>query len=261
MITLAQGVTKGTCMTSRCLYGLRNGILLEFDEVLDALEVIQPQVGGTFYPTGLGFEGAGPVPFPDLFYWLIAPDRADAFEDLFLAYEDETIKATYPDAFSYIRWDLSDDGQPSMRLFRAPVSADTPMPGKAGCRATWARFWTYEKPSMKRLDISCNLVDGRCLASRPNGGAQALPFRVAPGKLLPLITLQDASTYRDRDSSLWKIYDGAYWSYILGTSDSVLVYGTKEEPGEKPAGVAERLIASVRRSFLVEARRRRWPAS
>ena len=246
-------------MTSRCPCGLRNGILLEFDDVLDALEVIQPQVEGIFYPTGLGFEGTGLVPFPDLFGWLITPDKTDAFEELFLAHEDETIKATYPDAFAYIRWDQSDDGQPSMRLLRAPASADTPMPGKAGCRATWARFWTYEKPSLERLDISCNLIDGRCLASRSNSRAPALPFRVAPGKLLPLITMQGADAYHDRESSLWKIYDGAYWSYVLGAGDSVLVYGTKEEPDKKPAGVAERLIASIRRSFLAEAHRSHWP--
>lgn len=246
-------------MTSRCLCGLRNGILLEFDDVLDALETIQPQVEGTFYPTGLGAEGAGHAPFPDLFGWLIGPDRANAFERQFLAYEDDALRAAYPDAFVYVRWDRDAGDQPAMRLFHAPVSADTPMPGKAGCTATWARFWTHGEPSKGSLSISCDLKSGRCLASCSGKSALALPFRVAPGKLMPLITLQGTQAYRGRKRSPWEIYDGAYWSYVLGTSDSILVYGTRKEPGEKPAGLVDRLIASVGHSLLAEARRSRWP--
>lgn len=246
-------------MTSKCLYGLRGGILLEFDDVLDALEVIQPQVEGTFYPTGLGAESMGQAPYPDLFGWLIGPDRANAFEELFLAHEDEAIQAAYPDAFTYVRWDQGDWGQPSMRLFHAPVAADTPMHGKAGCRATWARFWTHGESSGEGLVLYCDLISGRCLADRPGRHGSVLTFRIAPGKLLPLITLQGAHAYRDRKGSPWKIYDGAYWHYVLGTCDSILVYGTREEPDGKPAHIVDRLIASVRRSFLAETRRSRWP--
>ncbi len=246
-------------MASKCLCGLRNGILLEFDDVLDALEVIQPQVEGTFYPTDLGAASVGQAPFPDLFGWLIGPDRADAFEELFLSYEDEAIKAAYPDAFTYVRWDQDNRGQPAMRLLHAPVAEDTPMPGKDGRRATWARFWTHGVPGGERLAISCDLMDGRCLAGRPGGRGPALPFRVDPDELLPLITLRGARAYRNREDLPWKIYDGVFWSYMLGTGDSVLVYGTREEPDEKPVRVADRLIASTRRSFLAEAHRSRWP--
>lgn len=123
--------------------GLRDSWLLEDDALLDSIEALQAQADGTFYPTGRGPESCASIACTDLWGYLVPPSEAEAFERLFLTYEDERIAKLYAKRFVYARWRDDAEGKPEVDFFPAPVLKETPLPGSVGKKATWARFWTW----------------------------------------------------------------------------------------------------------------------
>ena len=67
--------------------GLRDGWFWQDDAILDAIEVLQGQADGTFYPTEYGPESLADVSCPDLWGYLVPQVEAEPFERLFVACE------------------------------------------------------------------------------------------------------------------------------------------------------------------------------
>ena len=235
-------------MESRCLYGLRDGYLLDLDDVLDAVEALQPQIGGVFYPVFIGYSSWNGDWLPDLFGWHIDPEDAGSFEELFLARKDAEIEKAYRGSFSYVRWDSNDEGAPIAHIMPAPIHSDSPMAGRIGQTATWIRLTSSPNGDVcEPVAISCNLVTGYGTVRQSRGDTSPHAFRVSPGKLLPLITLQEAGAYRDRLDSQWVIYDGVTWSYVLGTKSCVLLHGSRWDPVKRETEPIKRLISQIKK--------------
>ena len=123
--------------------GLRDGWFWEDDAILDAIETLQGQADGTFYPTEYGPEGHTDIARPDLWGYLIPKEQSEPFERLFAAREDEQVAKLYGTRFAYARWYNGADGEPKVGFLPAPVSREEPLAGGVGEKATWARFWTW----------------------------------------------------------------------------------------------------------------------
>lgn len=105
--------------------------------------------------------------------------------------------------------------------------------------------------------MSCDLVTGWCeieYVSRKRD-LPAARFRVAAAKLAPYATIGEGVRYGERGESPWMIYDGFYWSYILGADDAVLLRGTRSGPSEKSDKPILSLFRSIRRSARGVTRR------
>lgn len=107
--------------------GLHDGWFWEDDAVLDAIEVLQGQADGTFYPTEYGPESLVDVACPDLWGYLVPRAEAEPFERLFAAREDEQIAELYGGRFAYARWDIGADGEAKASFLPAPPSAKAPV--------------------------------------------------------------------------------------------------------------------------------------
>ena len=97
-------------------------------------------------------------------------------------------------------------------------------------------------------------MSGRCRVSVYE--ERALPevaFKVAPGKLRPLVTMGPPSDCKAPHNP-WEIYDGDYWDYALGTDDAVLLHGTRRYDGKKGEDSIRQLFHEIKRSGLVEMR-------
>ena len=100
------------------------------------------------------------------------------------------------------------------------------------------------------IGIRCDLVTGWCeieYVSR-NRDLPAARFRVAAAKLAPYATIGEGARYGERGEGPWMIYDGFYWSYILGTDDAVLLRGTSGFFREGRRSITSPLFRSIRRS-------------
>ena len=238
---------------------LRDSWFWEDGAVLDAIEVLQGQADGTFYPTEYGPESLVDVARPDLWGYLVPRAEAEPFERLFAAREDEQIAKLYGGRFAYARWDAGADGEPKVGFLPAPVSEEEPIARGIGEKATWARFWTWGPALEGNIDIRCNLVTGWCKIEYVSGKRDlpAARFRVAAAKLAPYATIGESARYDEREESPWTIYDGFYWSYILGTDDAVLLRGTRSDSSEKGDDPVLSLFRSIRRSAR-SATRRLW---
>ena len=239
--------------------GLRDSWLLEDDALLDSIEALQAQADGTFYPTGRGPESCASIACTDLWGYLVPPSEAEAFERLFLTYEDERIAKLYAKRFVYARWRDDAEGKPEVDFFPAPVLKETPLPSSVGKKATWARFWTWGPAPEGNIDIRCNLATGWCeieYTSRKRD-LPAARFRVAAAKIAPYAAIGEGARYGERGESPWMIYDGFYWSYILGTDDAVLLRGMRSSSSEKSDDPILSLFRSIRRSAR-GATRRLW---
>ena len=239
--------------------GLRDGWFWEDDAILNAIETLQGQADGTFYLTEYGPESLVDVACPDLWGYLIPQVEADPFERLFAAREDERIAKLYEDRFAYARWDVGADGEPKVGFLPAPVSEEEPIAGGIGEKATRARFWTWGPAPEGNIDIRCDLVTGWCeivYVSRKRD-LPAARFRVAAARLEPYATIGEGARYGERGEIPWMIYDGFYWSYILGTNDAVLLRGTRSGSSEKSDDPILSLFRSIRRSAR-GATRRLW---
>ena len=236
--------------------GLRDGWFWEGDVILDAIETLQGQADGTFYPTEYGPENHTDIACPDLWGYLIPPEESESFERLFAAREDEQIAKLYESRFAYARWDAA-NSEPKVSFLAAPVSEEGPIAGGIGKKATWARLWTWGPAPEGNIDIRCDLVTGWCeieYVSRKRD-LPAARFRVAAAKLAPYATIGEGVRYGERGEILWMIYDGFYWSYILGTDDAVLLRGTRGGSSEKSDDPVLSLFRSIRRSARGTTRR------
>lgn len=239
--------------------GLRDGWFWEDDAILEAIEVLQGQADGTFYPTECGPESLADVSCPDLWGYLVPRVEADPFERLFAAREDERIAKLYEDRFAYARWDAGADGKPKVGFLPAPVSEEEPIAGGVGEKATWVRFWTWGPAPEGNIDIRCDLVTGWCeivYVSRKRD-LPAARFRVAAARLARYATIGEGTRYGERREGPWMIYDGFYWSYILGTDNAVLLRGTRRGSSEESDDPILSLFRSTRRSAR-GATRRLW---
>lgn len=239
--------------------GLRDSWFWEDDAILDAIETLQDQADGTFYPAEYGPEGHTDIACPDLWGYLIPQEESEPFERLFAAREDEQVAKLYGTRFAYARWYNGADGEPKVGFLPAPVSREEPLAGGVGEKATWARFWTWGPALEDNIDMSCDLVTGWCeieYVSRKRD-LPAARFRVAAAKLAPYATIGEGVHYGERGESPWMIYDGFYWSYILGTDDAVLLRGTRSGSSEKSDEPILSLFRSIRRSAR-GATRRLW---
>lgn len=236
--------------------GLRDGWFWEGDVILDAIETLQGQADGTFYPTEYGPENHTDIACPDLWGYLIPPEESESFERLFAAREDEQIAKLYESRFAYARWDAA-NSEPKVSFLAAPVSEEGPIAGGIGKKATWARLWTWGPAPEGNIDIRCDLVTGWCeieYVSRKRD-LPAARFRVAAAKLAPYATIGEGVRYGERGEIPWMIYDGFYWSYILGTDDAVLLRGTRGGSSEKSDDPVLSLFRSIRRSARGTTRR------
>ncbi|WP_195419579.1 hypothetical protein [Collinsella sp. D33t1_170424_A12] len=215
--------------------GLRDDWFWEDDSVLDAIEALQAQAGGMFYPTECGPESLAGVSCPDLWGYHVPQAEAEAFEPLFAARKGGQIAKLYESRFAYARWDAGADGEPKVGFLPAPVSKEEPIAGGVGKKATWARFWTWGPALEENIDIRCELVTGWCeIEYTPRRrDLPAARFRVAAARLAPYATIGEGARYSDHGESLWMVYDGFYWSYILGTDDAILLRGTRSGSPEK----------------------------
>ena len=235
-------------MESRCLCGTCDSYLLDFDDVLDAVEALQPQISGAFYPVSIGYSSWNGDWLPDLFGWHIDPEDVEPFEELFLARKDAEIEKAYGGSFSYVRWDSNDEGAPIAHIMPAPIHADSPMVGRIGRTATWIRLISSPNGDISEpVAISCNLVTGYGTVRQRKGDTSPHAFRISPGKLLPLITLQEPGVYRDRLDSKWVIYDGVTWGYVLGTESCVLLHGSRWDPVKRETEPIKRLISLIKK--------------
>lgn len=239
--------------------GLRDGWFWEDDTILDAIELIQDQADGTFYPTEYGPESLVDIACPDLWGYLIPQEESEPFERLFTAREDEQIAKLYETRFAYARWGLGADGEAKASFLPAPVSREEPIAGGVGKKAMWARFWTWGAALEDNMDMRCDLVTGWCEIEYVSGKRDlpAARFRVAAPKLAPYATIGEGVRYGERKKNPWMIYDGFYWSYILGTDDAILLRGTRSGSSEK----SDDPILSLFRSIIRSARgvtRRLW---
>lgn len=230
--------------------GLRDSWLIEDDTLLDSIEALQAQADGTFYPTGHGPESCASIACRDLWGYLIPPTEMEAFERLFLAHEDEQIAKLYAKRFAYARWRDGAGGEPEVGFLPAPVLKEAPLPGSAGKKATWARFWSWGPAAEHHFDMRCNLVTGRCSAEIVSEKKElpAARFRVAAAKLAPYVTIGEGVRYGEEKKNPWLIYDGPYWNYILGTGDAVLLRGTRMATVEKGTEPILSLFHSIKRS-------------
>ena len=237
--------------------GLRDSWLLEDDALLDSIEALQAQADGAFYPTGRGPESCASIACTDLLGYLVPPSEAEAFERLFLTHEDEQIAKLYAKRFAYARWRDGAEGKPEVGFLPAPTLKETPLPGSAGKKATWARFWSWGPAAEHHFDMHCDLVTGRCSAEivSEKGTLPAVHFRVAAAKLAQYATIGEGVRYGEGKKDPWMIYDGPYWDYILGTDDAVLLRGTRRATVEKGAEPVLSLLHSIKRSGRNEMRR------
>ena len=177
--------------------GLRDGWFWEDDAVLDAIETLQDQANGTFYPTKYGPESLADVTCPDLWGYLIPQTEEKAFEKLFAAREDKRIAELYEGRFTYARWDIGTEGEAQVRFLPAPASVEKPIAGGVGKEATWARFWTWGPAPEGNIDIRCDLVTGWCEIEYTSGKRDlpSVKFRVAAAKLAPYTTIGEGACY------------------------------------------------------------------
>ena len=63
--------------------GLRDSWFWEDDAILDAIETLQDQADGTFYPAEYGPEGHTDIACPNLWGYLIPQEESEPFERLF----------------------------------------------------------------------------------------------------------------------------------------------------------------------------------
>lgn len=84
--------------------GLRDSWFWEDDAILDAIETLQDQADGTFYPAEYGPEGHTDIACPNLWGYLIPQEESEPFERLFAAREDEQVAKLYGTRFAYARW-------------------------------------------------------------------------------------------------------------------------------------------------------------
>ena len=236
--------------------GLRDDWFLEDPAVLDAIEMLQGMAGGTFYPIEYGPESAADITCPDLWGYLIPQEEAEPFERLFVAREDKQIARLYESCFSYARWGTDADASHN-GLLLAPVSEEKPIVGGIGIKATWARFWTWGPALENGIDIRCNWATGWCEAEYVSAkhDLPTVRFKVAAAKLAPYITIGEGVRYGECEMDQWMIYDGFYWSYILGTDDAILLRGTRSGYIEKSKEPILSLFRSIRRSACRETRR------
>lgn len=236
--------------------GLRDSWLLEDDALLDAIEALQAQADGTFYPSGRGPESCAGIACRDLWGYLVPPSEAEAFERLFLTHEDERIAKLYAKRFVYARWRDGAESKPEVAFLPAPTLKETPLPGSVGKKATWARFWSWGPAAEHHFDMRCNLVTGRCSAEivSRNETLPAARFRVAAAKIASYVTIGEGVHYGEGKKDPWMIYDGPYWDYILGTDDAVLLRGTRRATVEKGADPILSLLHSIKRSGRNEMR-------
>lgn len=75
--------------------GLRDSWFWEDDAILDAIETLQDQADGTFYPAEYGPEGHTDIACPNLWGYLIPQEESEPFERLFAAREDEQVAKLY----------------------------------------------------------------------------------------------------------------------------------------------------------------------
>lgn len=237
--------------------GLRDDWFLEDSTVLDAIEALQDMADGTFYPTGYGPESLADIACPDLWGYLIPQAEAEPFERLFMAREDKQIAKLYENHFAYARWGVGVESKTKVRFLPAPVSEEKPIAGGVGKKATWARFWTWGPAPEGNIGIHCDLVTGRCEAEyiSEKRNLPAVRFKVAAAKLAPYAVIGEGSCYGKHGGSPWMVYDGFYWSYILGTDDAVLLRGTRGGSAEKSDEPILSLFRSIRRSARGETRR------
>lgn len=139
--------------------GLRDSWFWEDDAILDAIETLQDQADGTFYPAEYGPEGHTDIACPNLWGYLIPQEESEPFERLFAAREDEQVAKLYGTRFAYARWYNGADGEPKVGFLPAPVSREEPLAGGVGKKATWARFWTWGPALEDNIDMSCDLVE------------------------------------------------------------------------------------------------------
>ena len=107
--------------------GLRDSWFWEDGAVLDAIEVLQGQADGTFYPTEYGPESLVDVACPDLWGYLVPRAEAEPFERLFAAREDEQIAELYGGRFAYARWGVGADGEPKVGFSPRPSPKRSPL--------------------------------------------------------------------------------------------------------------------------------------
>ena len=134
--------------------GLRDSWFWEDDAILDAIETLQDQADGTFYPAEYGPEGHTDIACPNLWGYLIPQEESEPFERLFAAREDEQVAKLYGTRFAYARWYNGADGEPKVGFLPAPVSREEPLAGGVGKKATWARFWTWGPALEDNIDMS-----------------------------------------------------------------------------------------------------------
>lgn len=239
--------------------GLRDGWLWEDDAILDAIEVLQSQVDDTFYPTEYGPESLVDVACPDTWGYLVPQVEAEPFESLFASREDEQIAKLYGCRFAYARWDAGADGEAKASFLPAPVSREEPIAGGVWEKTTWSRFWTWGPAPGGNIDMRCDLATGWCEIEyvSEKRDVPAASFRVAAAKLAPYVTIGEGSRYGERGEIPWMIYDGFYWSYILGAGDAVLLRGTRMGSSEKRDDPIPSLFRSIRKSAR-GATRRLW---
>lgn len=230
--------------------GLRDGWFWEDGAVLDAIETLQGQADGTFYPIEYGPESLVDIACPDLWGYLVPRAEAEPFERLFAAREDKQIAKLYESRFAYARWRDGAEGKPEVGFLPAPTLKETPLPDSAGKKATWARFWSWGPGGGHHFDMHCDLVTGRCSAEivSEKGTLPAAYFRVAAAKIAPYVTIGEDVHYGEDKRDPWMIYDGPYWDYILGTNDAVLLRGTRRATIEKGADPVLSLLHSIKRS-------------
>lgn len=230
--------------------GLRDSWLLEDDALLDSIEALQAQADGTFYPTGHGPESCAGIACRDLWGYLVPPSEAEPFERLFAAHEDKQIAKLYESRFVYARWHNGAEGKPEVGFLPAPTLKETTLPGSAGKKATWARFWSWGPAAGHHFDMHCDLVSDRCSAEivSEKGTLPAAHFRVAAAKIAPYATIGEDVHYSESKKDPWMFYDGPYWDYILGTDDAVLLRGTRRATIEKGADPVLSLLHSIKRS-------------
>ena len=80
--------------------GLRDSWFWEDDAILDAIETLQDQADGTFYPAEYGPEGHTDIACPNLWGYLIPQEESEPFERLFAAREDEQVAKLYGTRFA-----------------------------------------------------------------------------------------------------------------------------------------------------------------
>lgn len=133
--------------------GLRDSWFWEDDAILDAIETLQDQADGTFYPAEYGPEGHTDIACPNLWGYLIPQEESEPFERLFAAREDEQVAKLYGTRFAYARWYNGADGEPKVGFLPAPVSREEPLACVLSSSRRQNRRYDFDTFGVSRADL------------------------------------------------------------------------------------------------------------